>query len=596
MFRHFRRLRRVSSFGLLALFLSTGCALRSQTVVPSADWVDDYDPLASEDAVVGGTVKVGGGPYPKSLNYYLDSSVSSAAVFSMMFDSLLSINPVTTEFEPFLAERCEVSEDKLSYTFYIDERARWSDGQPVSAADVVYTFDTVMDPKHLTGPHKVRLESFARPEALGERVVRFTAREPHWRNLLVLATLEILPKHAYADQDFNKINFEFPVTSGRYRLSELREGVFARMERRDDWWLKDAKRVQGTGNFQTIEYRYIAERETAFEAFMKGDIDFKPIHTSHIWVNETKGEAFDKNWVVKQQVYNYNPPSWQGFAINARLDQYADRRVRLALGHLLDRERMNQELMFNQYALHRSFMEDLYGGAHANPNSLIAFDKQRARELLAEAGWSVNPATGKLEKDGEPFVINFLTRSASSDKFLVIYREDLADVGIDLKIVRKDWAAWMKDMDAFSYEMTWAAWGGSIWRDPESSWHSKEADRPSGQNITGFKNAEVDALIEEQKLVLDVARRNGIFRQIDEILFAEVPYVLLWFSDYARIVYWNKFGTPWTVLSKYGDDSSALMYWWVDPDAEAELEQARKEGRSLAPRPFEVRFDEEFDG
>ena len=565
-------------------------------MIPAADWEDHYDPIASEDAVVGGKVRINAAQYPKSLNSYLDTNAYTVAIYGAMYDTLLTVNSVTTEFEPLIAEKCVISDDKLTFTFHIDPNAKWSDGKPITAHDVVFTYDTIMKPENLTGPHKVGYEDFERPVALDDLKVQFKAKKAHWRNLVSLGSTQVLPKHELEGKDFNKVNFEFPVVSGSYRLGEIKEGVYVRLERRDDWWLRDAKRFQGFGNFQTMEFRYYPEREMAYEAFKKGEFDIHAIYTSHIWVNDTKGETFDKNWIVKQAVSNHEPASWQGFAMNMRREPYNDKRVRLALAHLLNRNRMNNELMFKQYKLSNSYTADLWDGDHPNPNQLYEYDKDKARDLLKEAGWAVNPQTGKLEKDGEPFVVRFLTRSASSDKFLVIYKEDLADVGIDLEIVRKDWAAWMKDMDEFNFDITWAAWGASIWKDPESMWSSKEADRPAGQNITGFKNERVDELIEKQRNIYEIAVRNEILREIDQILYQEVPYILLWHVDYKRMLYWNKFGTPYTVLSKYDNERSAWSYWWLDPDAEADLEQAMEDGEALAPLPYEVNFDDEFDG
>src|SRR5690606_33365201 len=215
--------------------------------------------------------------------YYLDTSTYNSTNFSMMYETLLGSDPVTLEFQPHLAEKCVISDDKLTFTFHIDPRAKWSDGKPVTAHDVAFTYETIMDPKNLTGPHKIGLETFEAPEVIGERAIRFRAKEVHWRNLLSLGFFHILPKHAFEGKDFNKINFEFPVVSGPYRLGEVREGIYSRLERRDDWWLKDAKRVQGTGNFQTVEYRYYAEREEAFEAFKQRQFDFHAVYTSHIW-------------------------------------------------------------------------------------------------------------------------------------------------------------------------------------------------------------------------------------------------------------------------------------------------------------------------
>jgi len=225
---------------------------------------------------------------------------------------------------------------------------------------------------------------------------------------------------------------------------------------------------------------------------------------------------------------------------------------------------------------------------------VFEFNKDKARALLQEAGWKANPKTGILERDGKPFTFKFLTRAPSTDKFLAIYGEDLKDVGIELVIDQKDWAAWSKDMDEFNFDMTWAAWSGSLFKDPESMWASREADRPGGNNITGFKNAEVDALIERQRAIFDIEQRNEICRAIDAIATREVPYILLWNINYVRLLYWNKFGTPPTVLSKFGDERAAYSLWWYDEDSASALADAQARDARLPPRPAMVQFDEVF--
>jgi microcin C transport system substrate-binding protein len=255
---------------------------------------------------------------------------------------------------------------------------------------------------------------------------------------------------------------------------------------------------------------------------------------------------------------------------------------------------MNSTIMYSQYQLLKSYYEDLFTKDIPNPNQVIELDKSEARKLLGEAGWVANPKTGFLEKNGEPFSFKFLTREASTDKFLAIFAEDLKDVGIQLIIDNKDWAAWAKDMDEFNFQMTWAAWGFSVYKDPENMWSSKEADRPSGINITGFRNKQVDELIERQKSIFDIAERNKIYRKIDQLIVKEMPYVLLWDINYHRLLYWNKFGTPETVLPKYGDESSAVAYWWIDEDSKADLKDAMSAGSPLPPRPATIQFDEIF--
>jgi microcin C transport system substrate-binding protein len=277
--------------------------------------------------------------------------------------------------------------------------------------------------------------------------------------------------------------------------------------------------------------------------------------------------------------------------MNMRRPPFDDLRVRKALAHLVDRETMNRTMMFNAYFLHKSYIEDLYDGGTPCRNEMFNFDIPRAKALLREAGYVANPQTGILEKGGRPLSFKFLQRDAQSDKFLALCSAAFREVGVEMKIDRKDFASWMRDMDAYNFDMTWASWGGSPFRDPESMWLSKEAERPSGNNITGFKDDRVDALIEKQKSVFSITERNAICREIDAIVAAAVPYVLLWNTDSRRLLYWNRFGMPDTVLSKFGDERSLLGYWWYDADSAAELKSAMAAGDVLPQRPVLVDFD-----
>jgi microcin C transport system substrate-binding protein len=576
----------------VCMILSSG--VHATEYFPKKDWKDRANPIASPYAVVGDEISIYAGQYPKSLNYYLDNNSFTAEVFGALFETLLSMDPITLEYEPGLAEKWSISDDKKTFIFTIDKRARWSDGRPITAADVKWTFDAILDPKNLTGPHKVSLERFESPVVMDPYTIRFTAKDVHWMNLGSAGGFHIMPRHIFENSDFNKVNFELPVVSGLYTIDQINEGLFLTLKRRNDWWNRHAKRFQGTGNFQIMKFKFFAERENAFEAFKKGQIDLFPVYTSRLWVNETKGEKFEKAWIVKQKIHNSKPVGFQGFAMNSRKPPFDDIRIRKAMAHLLDREKMNSALMYSQYFMHRSYVEDLYDKKHPCPNQLMAFDKAKARALLKESGWEVNPSTGYLEKNGVKFSFKFLTRAASTDKFLAIYAEDLKDVGIELIIDRKDWAAWARDMDEFNYEMTWAAWSSGFFKNPESMWSSKEAERRSGNNITGFKDKTVDELIEQQKSIFDINKRNEIYRRIDAIIYQAHPYALLWNIDYTRLLYWNKFGTPQTVLSKYGDESSAYWYWWIDPDSKADLEDSIPAGFPLPPREPSVDFDDLF--
>lgn len=560
------------------------------------EFADREDPIASEDAITGGTIVYAAAAAPKSLNPYLDNNTFSYQVFGALYETLLSSDPITGDNAPGLARKWDISEDKKEFTFYLNPFAKWSDGQPVTARDVLWTFNTIMSPTNQTGAIKVALQTFVAtpPEIIDKLTIKFTADEVHWRNLNAVGGFEIMPEHIFANRDFNKINTDFPVVSGPYKIVEVKEGVSLTLERRSDWWGRSLASSRGLYNFKRVVYRFFAEQDNAYDAFLAGEVDVFPVYRAAIWVNRTSGRKFENNWIVKRRIVNHHPTGFQGFAMNLRRAPFDDIRVRTALAKLLDRKRMNETLMFNQYFLQRSYYENLYDVSNECHNVVMDFDPAGATNLLESAGWFLDRSTG-IRTNGEARLsFTFLTRDETSDKFLALYGEDLKKAGVEMKIERKDWAAWTRDMDDFNFDMTWAAWGGGINIDPEGMWASAEADRQGGVNITGFKDGMVDKLIESQRSIFNLEERNEICRRIDGILTEKVPYILLWNVDSIRLLYWDKFGTPPTVLSKFGDERSLLAYWWFDEDSAADLEDAMADGDILPARPDIVDFDEAF--
>ena len=559
-------------------------AVAAMTWFPAADWTERPDPVAGAHARRGGTIRLNGAQPPKSFNAYVDNNTYSAMVFDLLYMKLLGMDPQTTELVPALARKWAVSDDGREFTFVLDERATWSDGRPVTAADVKWTFDAVMDPKSDSGPWKSTLDFFESPEVVDARMVRFRkkgASPRDWRDILNCSTFWILPKHAFAGREFNKLGFVGAVTGGAYAIARAEPQVETELVRHGRWWCQDRPGWRGLYNFDRILVRYFAENENAFEAFKKRKIDVYPVYTARIYNQETGGRTFQRNWTLKRRVRNRAPMGFQGFAMNMRRPPFDDVRVRRAMAALVDRETMNRTMMNGAYFLLRSYYSDLYDAENPCPNELHAYDPAKAAKLLAEAGWRKDPADGRLKKDGRAFAFSFLSRSATEDKFLVMFDHALRDQGIVMSIVRKDFASWMRDMDSFSFDMTWAAWGAGLVKYPEISWSSAEADRRGSNNVTGFKNAEVDRLIAAEKGMSGAAERLAAYRRIDALIAAEVPYVLLWQTDSTRLLYWNKFGMPETVLSPVEREESVLSYWWYDADRVAELEDAISKGGFL---------------
>lgn len=555
---------------------------------PAADWTDRPDSVASPFARKGGTVRFNGAQPPKSFNAYVDNNSYSTMVFDLLYEKLLGMDSESLELTPALARRWAVSDDGREFTFEIDARAKWSDGEPVTAADVKWTFDIVTDPKSETGPWKATLAFFESPEIVDVRTVRFRKRgngARDWRDILNCSAFWILPKHAFEGRNFNTLDLVKAVTGGPYEIGRAEPQVETELVRHGRWWRQDFPSCRNIYNFDRIRVRYFVDNENAFEALKKRMIDVYPVYTARLYSEGTRGKKFDHNWLLKRRVRNQAPIGFQGFAMNLRRPPFDDVRVRRAMAALLDRETMNRTMMNGAYFLLDSYYPDLYDAEHPCANAPQRYDPKEAAELLAAAGWKKDPADGRLKRDGRVFEFTFLSRSSTEDKFLALYDHALREQGIVMHIVRKDFAGWMRDMDEFAFDMTWAAWGSGTVKYPELAWSSAEADRKGSNNITGFKSTTVDRLIAAEKEMDRAVDRLNAYRKIDAAVAAEVPYVLLWQTDSTRLVYWNKFGMPKGVLSRFDREESVLCYWWYDLDKAEELERAMKEELFLPSVP-----------
>ena len=569
----------------MSFCISAILALGALTWHPSPDWTDTPDPVADTRARKGGTIRLNGSQAPKSFNAYVDGNTYTRMTFDLMYENLIGVDSSTLEFSPSLAKRWAVSEDGTEFVFEIDERAHWSDGYPVTAADVKWTFDAVMAPESDTGSWKISLGAFESPEIVGERVVRFRKKGDsvkNWRDIMHCGMFWVLPKHAFENQNFNRLDLLGAPVGCAYQITRVAEQIETEFSRVPQWWRANFPSCRHACNFDRIVMRYYIDNENAFEALKKRAIDVYPVYSARIMAQETRGERFDRNWILKRRVKNHKPAGFQGFAMNMRKKPFSDIRVRKAMAHLLDRRTMNRTMMHDEYFLQNSFSSDIYDASSPCTNKLYEYDVELAKELLAEAGYSGG------------FEFTFLSRSSSDDKFLALFDHALRQCGVKMNIVRKDFAGWMRDMDGFNYEMTWAAWGASLFKNPEPMWLSSEADRKGSNNITGFRSEAVDREIAAEKTMETVPERMAAYRRIDALIAAECPYALLWNVDTVRLLYWNKFGMPKTVLSRYSDEDAILSYWWYDEDKAAELKEAMENHTCLPDVPVIVDFDAEF--
>lgn len=584
------------SIGTLLLFFSA-CDDTSGGLEPIIDkpvqleTAGSVDSVANLDALRGGIYTTWGGPTPKTLNYWREPWHLSAEVMGLMYESLVSMHTINDEPVGDLARSWTRAADGRTFVFKIHPEAKWNDGKPVRAEDVQFYYDTIMNKKHLTTAVRGILSRFERPEVIDARTLKIVAKKRYWKAFWDAASFVAFPKHIWEGKDFNKINKEFPVVSGPYELAGYKRNRYVMMRRRADWWGRIKQYNRGKYNFDYIKYRLIENRTVALEKFKKGEMDLYAIYTSSIWVKKTGPESLDivKNgWVVRQNVYTRSPLSYQGLALNLRRKYLQDKRVRLALAHLLNRKRINKELMHNEYLLLNTYFPFLYPG-NINPAvSVRNFDKEKAMRLLDEAGWKIGP-NGVRKKNGQPLVLKFLSH-ASDSRHMKLFQEDLKYAGVKLEIEQLTMAEVQKRVEDFQYDLYWVNTGASRLPDPENWFHSRFADEKGSPNLSGLKDPRVDALLDQLREETKLQKRSVKLARLDQILFDEVPFLLLWQSDKTRLLYWDKFDFPINKLGKYGDESSTIVYWSFNKDKKKKLRAMRKSGKPQKREPDQLRY------
>jgi microcin C transport system substrate-binding protein len=550
----------------------------------------EFDPIAvPSKAIPCGEIALWGAASPFSLNMWQDYNSFSVSIMAMLFEPLAELHSTENRAVGVLANNWEISEDGMSYSFEIDNRAKWSDGKPVTAYDVQFYYDVIMNPKNLTPIFKVGLSRLERPEIIDSLHLTVKAKDPHWGNFWEAAGMVAFPKHIWESTDFNSIRFDFPVVSGPYSIKNMKIDRSLELIRRADWWGRQKNYNAGKYNFEKIIYRFMEDRNKALEALKKGDFDAYPVYTSSIWMKQTDFDAIAKGYVLKNRVFNEEPIGFQGFALNLRREKFKDLRIRKALSLLLNRELMSEKFMFNQYFLLNTYFPSLWAG-HKNPNApLYPYAPDSARKLFEEAGYTVN-AQGKLrDANGKPFELTFLNH-AEDIRHTTKFQEDLKAVGIESNIETVSLSTFRQRIDDADFDLCWLAWGASRLSDPEASWHSKTANDKGTNNVPGLQDNVIDSLIEAQKIKQNLNARNEILKNLDTRLTEIVPYILLWQSENSKILHWRRFDYPKSLYGKFNREDAIPVYWWYSSEKAEILQGAQKNGKSLPIPEMDVPF------
>ena len=551
-----------------------------------------YPALGSAEAVRGGEFRMYLTDWPATLrlqgkDYNTEFNYRARDVCQ---ESLLRVHPYTLEFVPWLATHWKISEDKSTYTFRINPAARWSDGKEVVAQDVVATWKLLMDERILMPSNTTVYGKFEEPVAESKYIVSVKVKQESWRNIIYFAGMPLMPAHQISipgDEFLTEFQNRYHATSGPYTLkdSDVVMNQTLRLTRRDDWWGEGNPGFQGIHNFDSYHFTVIKDFTLAYEKAKKGELDFYVVPKAQWWVEELvedKVEALKRGLLVKKKFFNDAPVGTSGLALNTTRKPLDDVRIRKALALLRDRETMMDQLFFNEYEALNSYWQF---GDYANPaNPTTPYDPESAVALLEEAGYTELDSSGYRVKDGKRLSFEVAYRSSLSEPSLTIFQEDCKDAGIEIKLQLLTPATFWKNLRQREYTIAAMAWGALVFPNPETSWNGALATQVDNNNVTAFSDPRVDELLGEYDREYDPTKRSQIIQEIDRIVFEAHPYVLDWYGPSQRVIYQNKIKMPHWGVWRTSDDSEIMYCWWIDPEMEKALEEARKDSTKTLPK------------
>lgn len=538
-----------------------------------------------------GAVKLAESGTFDSLNPYILKGVKAPGL-AMLYESLM----VPSQDEPqsyygLVAERVKIADDKKTMTFRLRPQARWHDGEPITAADVIFSLETLKTKGDPT--YALLYQDVSGATQTGAHEVTFSLSNTHNRDLyFYLAQMPILPQHYYATHAFDTTTLEPPLGSGPYRIKSVDPGrslVYARVK---DYWAQNLPVNAGQYNFDEMRYDMYRDENVSLEAFKAGEYDFRQEYVARNWARAYQSPALDAGKFIKRKVDHAIPQGMQAFIFNVRKPQFADRRVREAVALAMDFEWLNTNLFFDAYVRNTSFFgatpfeakglpskgelailephrKDLPAALFQEPFHLPTNDGTgnaranllKAQALLNEAGWKVENGKRVDPQTGKPFEIEFMLRQPTMERVLGAMRKNLERLGIGSRIRMVDDAQYQKRTDNFDFDIV------SIWinqgvfypgNEQMLFWHSSQADIRGSNNLSGLKQPAVDAALKALVSANDMQALMSAGRALDRALLWEWVVIPNWHSQNFRIAYWNSFGLP-AISPKY---AIGFQTWW----------------------------------
>ena len=492
-----------------------------------------------------------------------------------------------------IAEFVEMPEDRSSVTFYLNPKATFHDGSPITRDDVLFSLETFQTKG--TPNQKKTYGKVISTELIGNNGIKmvFVNNEDKELPLIVAGFLPIIPKKYYENIDVTKTFLDIPLGSGPYTIENLDPGRQIKYKRVENYWAKDLPVNKGLYNFDTIIYDYYKDSNVLVEAFKVGEYDFRREYNVKRWLSEYDFKAVDSGEVILKEMNNDRPVGMNGLVMNTRKNIFNNRNVRLALSYAYDHEWINKTIYQNAYVRTDSFFDNsplsssglpsdaelellnpwrdqipseiftetftppkTDGSGNARKNLL------KAKEILQEEGWIIK--NDKLTKDGKEFKFEFLIVSPSDEKIALAYQSNLKKLGITMEVRTVDSSQYQARLLNYDFDMIKRYWGVSLSPGNEQQfyWGSEVGKKDGSRNYPGINSPAVDALIEKLISAKNREELTTAIHALDRVLLWGHYVVPLYHSNKDRIAYWDFFEYP-EEIPLYG---IVIESWWINKD------------------------------
>lgn len=527
-----------------------------------------------------------------------------AAGATLIYDTLLepSLDEPGAEYG-LIAESLSYPADFSSVTFTLRKEARFNDGKPVTAEDVVWSFTTL---KKIFPPYAGYYRDVTKAEAIAPNKVRFSFSMKGNRELpQIVGQMPVLPKHYWLardakghQRDISQTTLEAPVGSGPYRIAKVTPGRSITYERVKDYWAKDLPVKIGTNNFDLLRFEYYGDPTIAFEAFKGDRVDFRLENSAKNWATGYDIPAVKDGRVLREKLRTRNGSGMQSFAFNLRRDIFKDERVREAFNWAFDFEWQNKTLFYGQYERTSSYFENselassgvpkgaelallepfrkelppaLFTQAYSNPKTDGSGNNRanlrKAAELLDAAGWKI--ANGvRVNARGEALAVEFLLADPMFERVVAPYKQSLERLGVKVTLRTVDTPQYQNRVDNRDFDIIVQSFPQSLspGNEQREFWGCAAAKAPGTRNVIGICDPAIEALID--KVIFAKSREELLTatHALDRVLLWRHYVVPQWYAPFDRVAYWARLGHP-----KPTPDYSIGFpdLWWADAKGKA---------------------------